>query len=46
MLSSTLAIEAYGCDDPDPKIDPKALDDDFEFLWELVVYFSSSGFLK
>ena len=46
MLSSALAIDAYGCDDPDPKIDPKALDTDLEFFWESVVYFSSSGFLK
>ena len=46
MLSSTLAIDAYGCDDPDPKIDPNELDEVLEFLLESVVYFSSCGFLK
>ncbi len=46
MLSSTLEIDVYGWEDPDPKIDPMALADDLEIFLESVVYFSSSGFLK
>ena len=45
-LSSKLATDAYGWDDPDPNIDSSGLDEGLCGLFLLVVSLLSSGFLK